>query len=193
MAFDDTHMQEDAALLMAYARGDHTAARELASAHAPRLMALAWRMLNDQGEAEDVTQEALLRLWKIAPEWRNGEARISTWLYRVASNLCTDRLRKRRRVTPLEPEMDIADDKPGVVAGMIDVDRKYALTAALEALPENQRLAVVLRHLEELSNPEIAQIMDLSVKAVESLTARGKRGLKTRLSANAASLSYRDE
>src|SRR5918997_4063532 len=87
----------DAELLARYAGGDQSAARELTSRHAPRIFALARRMLADAAEAEDVTQETMLRLWRIAPDWQDRAA-VGTWLYRVASNLCIDRL---RRLTPL--------------------------------------------------------------------------------------------
>ena len=87
----------DAALMKRIAAGDPTAAKDAIDAYSSRLHALAFRMLNDSTEAEDVAQEAVLRLWRVAPEWRAGEALISTWLHRVALNLCYDRLRKRRR------------------------------------------------------------------------------------------------
>jgi RNA polymerase sigma-70 factor (ECF subfamily) len=146
-------------------------------------------MLRDAAEAEDVAQEAMLRLWRIASDWRQGEAKVSTWLYRVTSNLCTDRLRKRRGVG-LDQIAETEDGHPGVVAGMIEQDRAAALEQALQALPERQRQAVILRHLEGLSNPEIAEVMDIGVEAVESLTARGKRALAALLSGRRAELGY---
>ena len=88
----------DAALLAAYAAGDDAAARVLIGRLGPRLLALATRMLGDGAEAEDIAQEAMLRLWQRAAEWRPGEARVATWVTRVALNLATDRLRRRRGV-----------------------------------------------------------------------------------------------
>jgi RNA polymerase sigma factor (sigma-70 family) len=165
----------DAALVARYARGDQGAARLLTERHVPRLYALGWRMLGDAAEAEDVTQEAMLRLWRMAPAWED-RASVGTWLYRVASNLCLDRLRARRRMSGDEVP-DVCDDAPGVVGQLEVADRAAALHAALAALPERQRLAIVLRHFDELSNPDIAEVLELSVEAVESLLSRGRRKL----------------
>ena len=86
----------DAALLPRIKDGDRAAAALLVDQYLNRIVAYAFRMLGDRAEAEDVAQEALLRLWRAAPGWRAGEAKVSTWLYRVTANLCTDRLRRRR-------------------------------------------------------------------------------------------------
>jgi RNA polymerase sigma-70 factor (ECF subfamily) len=167
----------DGILLARYARGDGAAARLLADRHLGRVLALARRMLGDAAEAEDVAQETMLRLWRIAGRWREGEAQVSTWLYRVAANLCTDRLRRRRRTVDIDEAPEMADPAPFGVDRMIAADRLAMLDGALGRLPERQRLAVVLRHIEGMANPEIAAVMEISVEAVESLTARGKRTL----------------
>lgn len=195
MPFDAASDVPDDALLVLYANGDRAAARELASRHLPRVLGYATRMLGgDRGEAEDVAQEAMLRLWRIAPEWRPGEARVSTWLYRVVTNLCTDRLRgnKRRRAIGLDDAPDVADGARSVEATLVENDRMTALNAALDSLPDRQRQAVVLRHIEGLSNPEIAEVMDIGVEAVESLTARGKRALATAMAGRKAELGYEE-
>ncbi len=189
MAFDLMTDWTDEDLLEAYADGDQSAARALMMRHAPRVLSLATRLLRDGSEAEDVTQEAMLRLWKIAPDWRNGEAKVSTWLYRVASNLCTDRLRKRRGVG-LDEAPEIQDETPDAEAQLITADRGTALRAAMATLPERQRLALSLRHLEELGNPEIADIMDISVDAVESLLARARRALAAEMEKHREALGF---
>lgn len=183
---------DDEALLLRFADGDRHAARLLAARHLPRLLSLGRRMLGDEAEAEDVAQEAMLRLWRQAPDWRRGEAQVSTWLYRVASNLCIDRLRRAERTTAADPAAmpEVADDRPGPEATLADTARLRALDVALAELPERQRQAVVLRHIEGLSNPEIAAIMEISVEAVESLTARGKRALARVLAARKEELGY---
>lgn len=189
---DQANRDADAALLARYAAGDAAAARLLATRLTPRLFAHAFRVLGDDAAAQDVAQDAMLRLWKIAPEWRAGEAQVSTWAYRVVANLCTDLLRKRQTVA-LDAVDEPIDPGPRPEAMMQDAARRDALQAALDTLPERQRQAVVLRHLEGLSNGEIAQILSVGVEAVESLTARGKRGLSVALSGQQAALGFEDD
>jgi len=174
--FDDS----DAALMALYASGDQSAARALTARHLPRVFAHASRLLQDHGEAEDVAQEAMLKLWKIAPTWRADEAKLSTWLFRVTANACTDRLRKRRTVA-LEAAPEQVDDSLGAEASLIERDEHQALHEAISGLPDRQRNALHLRHFEELSNPEIASVLETSVEAVESLLGRARRGLAAKL------------
>ena len=182
----------DAALLVAFANGDAAAGRDLVNRISPRLFGYAARVLGDRAEAEDVVQEAMLKLWKIAPEWRHGEAQVSTWAYRVTMNLCTDRLRRRTSRPQValdlvaEPEADMAS----AVERMTEAARVDALQSALNTLPDRQKQAAVLRPLEGLSNPEIAEVMDIGVEAVESLTARGKRALTAALAGRKEELGY---
>lgn len=181
--------QSDDMLLQRYAEGDSAAAQVLVSRLAPRVFRLAKRLLQDATEAEDVTQEAMLRLWQIAPNWEAGGAQPSTWLHRVAVNLATDRLRRRRGVgldTIEEPD----DPAPSAVETMMATDRQRALDDALALLPDRQRVAVVLRHIEGLTNPEIAATLGVGVEAVESLTARGKRKLADLLAGRREELGF---
>lgn len=194
MAFDDLADQSDEALLQLYARGDRAAARTLVLRLSPRVLGYATRLLADRAEAEDVAQEAMLRLWRVAPEWRTGDAQVTTWLYRVVTNLVTDRqrARQRRQATTLDDAPEVADDAPAAVAQLIEADRMAALDRALDSLPDRQRQALVLRHFEGMSNPEIAEIMQIGVEAVESLTARAKRALATALGGQREELGYAD-
>lgn len=188
------HLEADAeaALLRRYAQGDPAAARVLAAQVTPRMFGHALRVLGDHAEAEDVTQDALMRLWRIAPDWREGEAKVSTWLYRVVANLCTDRLRKRA-TAPLEDVDEPADPSPSAETVLQQSARADALQKALETLPDRQRQAVVLRHIDGLANPEIAAILEIGIEAVESLTARGKRALKQALDGQKEALGFSDD
>ncbi|MGJ8544818.1 MAG: RNA polymerase sigma factor [Sulfitobacter sp.] len=190
-----TQPSEDAhaALMARYAGGDAAAARLLVADLGPRVLAHARYMLGDAAEAEDVAQEAMLRLWKIAPDWDAGRAKVTTWLYQVTGNLCVDRMRKRRPSAPLDQVAEPPDPAPGVEAELLTAARNAALEDALQALPERQRQAVVLRHIEGLSNPQIAQIMEIGAEAVESLTARGKRGLAAALASQKDALGFEDD
>lgn len=176
---------EEDALMQRLARGDPQAAALLAARLVPRLLGLGTRMLGDRAEAEDIVQETLLRLWRMAPDWQPGQARVGTWVWRVAVNLATDRLRRRRPLAlgdvPGGAEALPDPDHGAAETGLMRAERARALRTALAALPPRQAQAVALRHLEGLSNPEIAAIMEIGVEAVESLTARGRRALADRL------------
>lgn len=192
MPLDAETDSSDDALLARYAGGDAAAARLLVARLTPVVYRHATRVLGDRAEAEDVTQEALIRLWKIAPDWQPGTAKVTTWLFRVTANLCTDRLRKRRGVG-LDEIAEPTDPTPGVEAQLQTKSRMDALQAGLLQLPERQRQAVILRHIEGLANPEIAQILDISTEAVESLTARGKRALAIAMAPLRETLGYDDD
>lgn len=180
----------DEALLVLYARGDSDAARVLTGRHLGRVYGFAARLLGDRAEAEDVAQEAMLRLWRAAATWRAGEAQLSSWLYRVTVNLCTDRqrARARRRAEALDDVAEPVDERADTEGALMARQRVDALQAALATLPDRQRQAVVLRHIEGLTNPEIATILEIGVEAVESLTARGKRALTAVLAGQKSAL-----
>lgn len=191
MPFDTMSSCDDETLLAQYAQGRPEAAVPLTQRFAPLVFAHANRLLGgDRAEAEDVTQEAMLRLWRAAPGWRAGEAKPRTWLYKVTANLCIDRLRKRRGgMVDIDDIAEPADDTPSVERSLQMSERANALQQALAKLPDRQRQAVILRHIEGQSNPEIAEIMDIGVRAVESLTARGKRALEALLIGSARRLA----
>ncbi len=187
-----TQADDEAALLRRYADGEAAAARLLAAQVTPRIFGHALRVLGNHAEAEDVTQDAMMRLWRIAPEWRSGEAKVSTWLYRVVANLCTDRLRRRGAVG-LDEVAEPEDPAMSAEAQLQQAARIDALQQALMTLPDRQRQAVVLRHIDGLANPEIAAILQIGVEAVESLTARGKRGLAKALEGQRDALGFSDD
>lgn len=196
MAFDAGEDVSDEALMALYANGDRTAALALTQRVTPRILAYATRLLGgDRAEAEDVAQECMLRLWRAAPTWRQGETKVTTWTYRVATNLCIDRQRKRQRrgLVGLDDAPEMPEPGPGADGRLQSAQRMDALQAALARLPDRQRQAVVLRHIEGLSNPEIAAVLEIGTEAVESLTARGKRALAAELSGQKSALGYEDD
>jgi RNA polymerase sigma-70 factor (ECF subfamily) len=177
---DTTRPQEadpDADLLARVGRGEPSAVQAMLGRKLPRVLALASRMLGDPVEAEDVAQETFLRVWKHARAWRPGAARFDTWLHRVTLNLCYDRLRRRREVTMAQPP-EVADPAPGPDHGLHSRDTGRRVAQALRALPDRQRDAIVLHHYQELSNPEAAAVLEVSVEALESLLSRGRRRLR---------------
>jgi RNA polymerase sigma-70 factor (ECF subfamily) len=171
----------DEELLPRVAQGDPAAVRALVARKLPRLLSLAGRMLGDGQEAEDVAQEAFVRIWRQAGKWRPGAARFDTWLHRVALNLCYDRLRRRRELAYAEPP-DRPDEGPAPDRGLMALDTGRRVEIALGALPDRQREAIVLCHYQELGNIEAAAVMGVSVEALESLLGRGRRALRAALS-----------
>ncbi|MEM7670657.1 MAG: sigma-70 family RNA polymerase sigma factor [Pseudomonadota bacterium] len=181
---DKGSQDENAELVVRFAAGDHSAARLLADRLTPLILRQAWRVLGDRDEAEDVAQEVMMKLWKQATTWRVGEAKVTTWIYRVTQNLCIDRLRRRRNTTDIDQIPEPEDDGPSVLEVITTDERNRALAAEIEKLPDRQREALLLRHFEEFSNPDIAERLDCTVEAVESLLARARRQLAKRLTRN---------
>lgn len=181
----------DAELLRRASGGDTQAARRLTDLYLSGAYALALRMLGDSAAAEDVAQESFLRLWRQSADWR-AEARVSTWLYRVAHNLCIDRLRQRKRTGELGDT--VVED--GAVSAVALRQRRQVATIvdlAIQSLPERQRTAITLVHFQELGNIEAAEVMDISIHALESLLARGRRTLKAELADQKTALLGEEE
>ena len=171
---------DDDKLLASIGGGNEGATQLLVDRHLSRTLALSYRMLRDHGEAEEVSQDAFLRVWKTAPKWEPGRAKFTTWLHRVVTNLCIDRLRKRRTVQ-LDEDFDMPDDSPDPEATLVQGELSGRVKVALEKLPDRQKTAIMLSHYQGMSNIETAEIMDVSIEAVESLLARGRRALKKAL------------
>lgn len=170
----------DLALVRRIGTGDETAFRLLIANKLGRIHGLATRLLNDRHAADDVAQETLLRVWRHAGAWQPGGARFDTWLHRVVLNLCTDRLRRRREIAAAAPP-DAVDPAATADAVLERDDDARAVRDAVAALPDRQREAITLHVWAELSNIAIADAMGISVEAVESLLARGRRALRAAL------------
>jgi RNA polymerase sigma factor (sigma-70 family) len=170
----------DTELVARAGRGDRSAAQALMVRHLPTMLALARRMLSGRAEAEDCVQEAFLKAWTHASRWQPGKAKFETWLYRVTLNQCYDRLR-RKPTEPLEAAEDVPDGADPPDRGLERTALEAEVGAALAALPERQRAAILLCHYQDRGNIEAADILGISVEALESLLARGRRTLRTAL------------
>jgi RNA polymerase sigma-70 factor (ECF subfamily) len=175
---------EDADLVVRVGEGDVAAYRELVRRHGARLHHYAARMLNEATEAEDVVQEAFLRLWQRASSY-SPDARVTTWLHRIVHNLAVDRLRSRGRWQALDDDSDAPVSAPQ--GRQLEAARQAeALERALNQLPERQRAALLLVHLNELSGKEAARVLGVTDTALESLLSRARRGLRQLLEPSAA-------
>lgn len=178
----------DDALIRRIAAGDEQAWPTLVDRHLAALVALGWHMLGNRGEAEDVAHETFVRLMRKVGDWQTGGPKLRTWLTRVATNLCIDRHRARRHL-PLEvaeAEPDPAPDQGGGIDRRLDLARN--VKGALDSLPERQRIAITLVHYQGCTNGEAAALLEVSVDALESLLARGRRALRHALRPVAADL-----
>lgn len=183
-ATDPIHREalDDAALMREVARGSVEAFTILVDRHSPALYRVAMRMLSDAAEAEDVVQDCFARLWQNSPRWSPSGAGLVGWLHRVTMNLCFDR-KRRFRVVTVETLPDPADESP-LADRRIEADQaSEAVAAALADLPERYRAALVLCYYEGFSNALAAQVLDLNIKAMESLLFRARRQMRTLLEA----------
>lgn len=169
----------DAQLMLRVARGDTGAFEQLVLRHQDRAWSFAWRYLGDAAEAEDIVQEAFLRILKAAPRYK-PTSKFSTYLFTVVARLCRDAIsRKHPDYVATLPSVTDPTSNPEDLAR----ERETAglVFRALQTLPETQRLALVLRHYHDLSYEEIAQVLSTTSKAVDSLLQRARQSLRTLL------------
>jgi RNA polymerase sigma-70 factor (ECF subfamily) len=177
----DASEDSDDALVLRAGRGDRLAASRLIARHSAKILSVCVRMVGERSAAEDCAQETFLKLWRTADRWKPGAAKFETWLYRVATNACIDRLRRRRPESTVDEAPDVADEAPLADAGLIAAEQRRTIDKALDGLPGRQRLAIVLCHYQEMSNADAAAVMNVSVDALESLLSRARRSLKESL------------
>ena len=181
-ARDTQAAESDDAVMTRIAGRDALAFSSVVEAHLGMLHRVAYRMLGDGAEAEDVAQEALLRLWASADRWRPGQAGMAAWLTRVAVNLCLDRLRRRRFSSDAEVP-DRPDDAAGADEAMAEAQLRTAALTALGDLSERHRAAIVLTYYEELPNAVAAEVLEMKLKAFESLLLRARGAMRAALAA----------
>ncbi|WP_455365764.1 RNA polymerase sigma factor [Kaarinaea lacus] len=172
--------EQDSELMLAVAQGDQTAFTELVTRHLTPVVHFALRYVGRRTDAEDVAQEAFIRLWKHAPGWEDQGFSVRSWIYRITYNLCIDELRKRKPLTPVEDEVSLASaERPD--DDLYRDQRQQQVVAALNELPERQRTALMLCVYQGLSNRDAATVMDISIEALESLLSRARRMLRNKM------------
>lgn len=176
--------RDEAALIRRAQAGDMAAFERLMSPHAAYLYSLALRLLGDAREAEDLAQEALLRAWNGLPGFRI-ESSLRTWLYRIVTNLGYNRLpRLRADLAAIDTDaaaLTLPDDRQRPEANLLARDLGEQLQAAIDALPDPYRLLICLRHLDELSYAEIAEVTGMPLGTVKTGIHRGRRRLQAAL------------
>jgi RNA polymerase sigma-70 factor (ECF subfamily) len=173
----------DDMLMQQVADGSRTAFEALARRHMRRALAVAQGVVGNPNDADEIAQEAFMRVWQFADRWTPGRARFTTWLHKIVLNLSLDRRRKPQWVA-IEAAGEIADD--GARPATETIARKEhqaAIGRALEAIPPRQRAAITLFYFEGLSGKAAAQGMGISIAAFEQLLLRARRAVKAELAA----------
>lgn len=173
----EPELDDDARLVAQTGAGSVEAFRCIVERHSPALYRVSFRTLGDRFEAEDVVQECLARLWVQAPNWKPVGSGLVAWLHRVAMNLCLDRL---RRTSPLLTDElpEIEDDAPLPDKCIEGKEARVMVEAALGTLLAHHRAALTLTYFEGYSNAVAAEIMNMNIKAFESLLVRARRQLR---------------
>ncbi|MEW5767781.1 MAG: sigma-70 family RNA polymerase sigma factor [bacterium] len=178
--------------MLKFKEGDVACFEKLLDKYETPLLNMIYRLIGDRREAEELAQEVFLRVYKSASRYE-VRAKFSTWLYRIATNLCLNELRKKGQMriesldTPVSTEegevnREIEDGRRASPPELMEQKEQQAIVReAINSLPENQRIAVILNRYEELSYEEMAHCLNLSVSAVKSLLHRAKESLKVRL------------
>jgi RNA polymerase sigma-70 factor (ECF subfamily) len=179
---------EDVRLMRLVSQGDTAAFEELMGRHQTLVIGTVARMLGSNSEVEDIAQQVFVRVWKSAGRYV-PRAKFTTWLLKITRNLVFNELRrsKRHAHVPMQPESSTEEiplkDETGPTpdASLLETELQQAIEQAIAALPESQRMAVVLRRYHDLSYEQIAEVLDLSVPAVKSLLFRARTELRERL------------
>ena len=170
----------DNVLIELIVSGKQAAFSAIVYRYTDRYLALAERVLYDRAEAEDTVQEAFMRLWKNAHTFNADKAKFSTWFYRIVLNRCLDKKRKKKPIA-LPENYDVKDESLNQEEKMNEGQRSRLIREQLDGLPENQKNAIILCYFEEMSNKEAAIVLELNIKALESLLTRGRKTLAQKL------------
>ena len=176
--------KDDRELLALIQDGSHRAFAELVERHTERFYRLAYRYVQNKESAEDIVQDAFLRLWENTASWRpDRSSKFTTWFYRIVVNLCLD-WQKKKRPLPLNEAMPLEDERETTDEMMIRIQEQKLLEKEIAALPERQRTALNLCFDEGLTNQQAAEVMGVNLKALQSLIMRAKTTLKQRMKAH---------
>jgi RNA polymerase sigma-70 factor (ECF subfamily) len=178
-------------LMPRIAEGDESAFQILVERHQTPVLNLIYRFIGDSTKSQDLAQEVFLRVWQGAKSYE-AKAKFTTWLYRIAANICLNELKASRRKQWLRffhvdreeqgsGEEDFPEESPSPEDLLLSKERDRKIADALQSLPENQRMALILKRYDDLSYEEIARILNCSVSAVESLLVRAKKNLQEKL------------
>jgi len=170
--------------------GDTEALRALIEAHQHRVIGTVAKMLGDESDAEDIAQQVFVRIWRSAPRYE-PTAKFTTWLFKITRNLVFNELRRRRRHAAFSLDRTVDEDERPIHTpdhgtkapdtALLDEEMQTAIQAAIDELPEVQRMAIVLRRYDDISYEEIGEILDLSVPAVKSVIFRARTELRQKL------------
>jgi RNA polymerase sigma-70 factor (ECF subfamily) len=179
---------QDVYWMQRVAGGDMEAFQALIEVHQARVIGTVAKMLGDDVDSEDIAQQVFIRVWKSAGRYQ-PTAKFTTWLFKITRNLVFNELRRRKRhpVTPLQHEEEEHFFQPADCGGtapdaaLLDSELNDAIQMAIDALPETQRMAIVLRRYEEMPYEEIGEVLGLSVPAVKSVLFRARAELRETL------------
>jgi RNA polymerase sigma-70 factor (ECF subfamily) len=173
----------DIELMLRFQKGEQRCFEELVNKHTRGVLNLVYRYLGDASRAEDVAQDIFVKVYRARMSYE-PKAKFSTWLYRIAVNHCLNQIRARKNQPSLAaPINDLLEEPEGEHpdARMSRLELQQAVKAAIDSLPENQRMAVILARYEDMSYDQIADAMQMSLEAVKSVLFRAKENLKLAL------------
>lgn len=184
--------QKDEDLILLVSQGHKHAFDQLMRRYSIRAFAIASRVCRDRHEVEDIVQEAFIKVWTAAPSWKPGKSKFSTWFYRIIVNTSIDRYRARKFSSPVDWDR-FPDPARSAERTMMEDQQNHIVMKAIDSLPERQRLAILLCYQQDLSNQDAADIMNVNLKALESLLVRGRKALKQELRNFKYEVGYVDE
>ena len=176
-------MKDESELVRNSISGDVAAYKMLLNKHLPSITNYVARMIQNNVDSEDIVQETFLRLWTQGSKFQPEKAMLSTWLHHIAHNLCIDYFRRNKRFS-LEELIEEPNDDKSPLEELEKLDGSRQASEAIMQLSNRQRSAIILCYYQGMTNKEAAQILEMSVSALESLLARGRNKLRGLLMRN---------